>query len=50
MNITNMLAIGNDEKCRNCERIITKETNVLKHFIYEHPAVIEELLSLEENK
>ena len=50
MNITGMLAIGNNEKCTHCERIITKETDVLKHFIYEHPSVLEELLSIEEGK
>ena len=50
MDIINMLSIGNNEKCPHCERIITEETDVLKHFIYEHPVVIEELLSVEGDK
>ena len=50
MNITDMLIIDNGEKCPYCERIVTEKTDVLKHFIFDHPAEVEEALFKEENQ
>ena len=50
MNITGFLAIGNNEKCPYCELIVQQKTDVLKHFIKEHPTEMNKMLFEEENK
>jgi hypothetical protein len=36
MNITNILAIGNGEKCPFCDLIITEDTDTLVHMTESH--------------
>ena len=37
MSITGVLSIGNGEKCPFCDLINTKDIDILKHFITQHP-------------
>ena len=50
MNITGFIAIGNNEKCPHCDLIVKEKTDVLGHFIREHPGEMNKMLSKEENK
>ena len=50
MTITGFIAIGNNEKCPHCDLIVKEKTDVLGHFIREHPSEMNKMVFEEENK
>ena len=50
MIITGFIAICNNEKCPHCDLIVKEKTDVLGHFIREHPSEMNKMLFEEENK
>ena len=50
MNITNILAVGNGEKCPYCNLIMTEDTNTLVHMTEMHKEELNKALFGDDNE